>query len=305
MAGNRNSARLKTKKTNCMSCNGKIDSSTPALMCDNCLNWVCQPCSKVPLTLYNELVKFDDDSSPDWNCKTCKSTKADLKGIHKTLLEMKKDNDSRLKSVEDGLANIAASVKSTVREEVDKVKDTITESVKDNIATQVKAIVNAQYKEMKERENRANNIVIFNLNMSSSKVPQERKEHDISIIRKLFAALCPDQDDLEIKACFRLLNRKKQKADDAKKTPPIKLALRLKEQRRQFLLNSKNISTLEDDTLKGLIIARDLTIEQRQDYADLMKEKETREKNGEKLEVRNGKLVPARSRSQQPDFRIE
>jgi len=97
---------------------------------------------------------------------------------------MKKDSDTRLKNVEDGLAGIAASVKTTVREEVDKVKDSINEIVSDNIASQVKAIVNAQFKEMKERDNRANNLVIFNVKKSSSKEPQERKEHDINLIKK-------------------------------------------------------------------------------------------------------------------------
>jgi len=79
--------------------------------------------------------------------------------------------------------------------------------------------------------------------------------------------------------------------------------LKLKEQRHQLLLGSKNISGLEDETLKSIVISRDLTQEQRKDHADLMREKEEREKNGETLVVRNGKLVTARPRDQRSDFR--
>lgn len=294
------SAKAVSEKVSCTFCNSKVDDLTPALKCDNCENWVCLACSKVPLSMYQELSKCDEELSLDWNCKTCKSTKADLKGIHKTLLEMKHDNDTRLKKVEDKLEVLSGSIKTTVREEVDKVKEGISDSITENIASKVKEIVQAQVKEIDERKNRSNNIIIFKLPLCTAKEPKARKEHDTAQLKTLFSNLCPDQGELEIKTCFRLFNKKTQ-AEKAG-TPPLKVVLQSKEQRRNLLLQSKNIPDITDEDLKSCIIARDLTQEQRKESAALQKEKKDRTERGESVVIRNGAVVtvPPNQRGHSP-----
>lgn len=130
-----------------------------------------------------------------------------------------------------------------------------------NIAETVEDIVNKRVRELEDRKNRALNVVIFELKTSESALASERKAYDIDILKKLFAALCPEAGELEMKTCFRLTNRKK--TTEPKGPAPLKVILASKEQRRLLLQNSKNIASLSDVSLKGLIIARDLTAEQR------------------------------------------
>ena len=289
---------------NCIFCDSSIERKTPAVKCDMCSNWVCLPCSKLPLSMYNEMTKCDEDDAFEWKCKSCKSLKGDLKSIHKTLLDLKHDNDTRLNKVESTLADFSENMKSKVSEEVEKVKASISKSVAEDIATTVKEIVQTQLKEIEERKNRSTNLIIFNIPLSTAKDPKERNDSDVSILNDLFKALCPDKGDLQIRTCFRLINRKKRKQNateaETATTPPLKAILNSKEQRRHMLLNSKNISDLSDSALKELIVVRDLTHEQRKETSALQQEKRDRVAAGENVVIRNRKVVTAPPSS---DFR--
>lgn len=276
-----------TLKTKCIFCDTAIDTNTLALQCDNCRNWVCLPCTKMPLTMYTELNKCEDnDLALDWSCRTCRTTKADLKGIQKTLLELKKDNDARLKHVEQGLSSLTTTMTETVIEEVNKVKDSISDSVTNSIAKKVNEIVETKMKEIENRKNRSSNLIIFKLPLCTEKDAILRKQYDERQLKILFNALCPDQEELQIKTCFRLFN-KKSPSD----SPPLKAVLISKDQRRNLLLQSKNIPNLDDSTLKNLIIVRDLTQEQRKEAKDLQSEKNRRVDNGETVTIRHGQVV--------------
>ena len=75
-----------------------IDDERPALRCDICKNWICLRCTKLPKSLYLEMVKCDENEI-DWSCRVCKTTKSDLKSIGATLTELKKSSDARLSKV--------------------------------------------------------------------------------------------------------------------------------------------------------------------------------------------------------------
>ena len=108
--------------------------------------------------------------------------------------------------------------------------------------------------------------MFFKVKLSDSEIPAERKSHDIDIIKTLFSECCPGEGELDIKTCFRLINKNKPSKDI-----PIKAVLVSKEQRRHFLLNSKNIVDIDNPDLKCIVIARDLTFDQREINEEIQK----------------------------------
>ena len=183
-----------TIKVRCVFCNGSIDDSKPAIECDNCSNWICLPCSKLSKTMYTELMKCNQDSdfAIDWSCRVCRSTKSDLKGISSTLQELKSTSEARLIRVEDRLSSLEKSMKDTVVEEVEKVRSSLSTTLSGNIAKQVNELVESRVKEIEDRKNRAQNIVIFKLALCESSDKLERKEYDMQVVKDLFSSICPD-----------------------------------------------------------------------------------------------------------------
>lgn len=72
-----------------------------------------------------------------------------------------------------------------------------------------------------------------------------------------------------MKTCYRLVNKKKQND-----SPSLKVVITSKNQRRDLLLRSKDITIISDPVLKKLIIARDMTPDQRAEAKELLKKKE-------------------------------
>ena len=126
---------------------------------------------------------------------------------------------------------------------------------------------------------------------SKSVVPQERKQHDIDLVKRIYAGICPEREELQIKACFRLKSRDKQ-SDEAF---PLKVCLTSKAQRRLLLTNSKKILELTDEDLKDVIIVRDLTADQRRANKKTFQEKKKRTESGDNVEVRFGEIVSPNS----------
>ena len=282
----RTGSKSTTGSTKCIFCDTKIDKDKRALQCDNCRNWVCLECSKIPEALYTELVKCTDNDI-DWSCRVCKSMKADLKNISAALVDLKTTSETRLTRVEDRLANLEDSVKDTVKAEVDCAKTEIVDSVKSELACAIEDIVEKRVKEIEDRKNRSANLIIFKLKMSDDPEPLTRKSHDIDTVKKLYSLICPEKGELEIRTCFRLGKQKNPDGDP----PPLKVILNSKEQRRNLLLASKNITGLSDEMLKVVIVVRDLTVEQRKGNKAVESERRQRSRNGENVTIRHGQVV--------------
>ena len=202
------------------------------------------------------------------------------------LVDLKSSSDSRLATVEDKLSNLEDTMKDTVRQEVEGATSNIASSLKADLAKTVEKLVESRLKELEDRKNRNRNLIVFNLGLSKSDQPQTRKQHDLEQIKGLYTSVTTDTKELEIKALFRLTHK-----DKVTSCPPLKIVLALKEQRRLFLTNSKKISDLEDEDLSKVIIARDLTIDQRKTNKKIREEKDKRTKEGEDVEERFGEVI--------------
>lgn len=64
------------------------------------------------------------------------------------------------------------------------------------------------------------------MKQSDSHSAQERKEHDLKMVQHFFKALVPDGGDINIKTCFRLINKKNK---DDQSVKPLKVILNSRE----------------------------------------------------------------------------
>ena len=76
-----------------------------------------------------------------------------------------------------------------------------------NRSETVNAMVEQKMKELRDRQSRSMNLIMFNVKHSGSPNPQERKRHDTRMVQELFKALVPEGDELQIRTCFRLVNK--------------------------------------------------------------------------------------------------
>ena len=70
------------------------------------------------------------------------------------------------------------SIQDTVRKEVETDKIDITGVVKKDIADTVEKLVEARIKEIEDRKNRSNNLIIFNVKTSED--PDQRNERNMT-----------------------------------------------------------------------------------------------------------------------------
>ncbi|OWF42847.1 hypothetical protein KP79_PYT24532 [Mizuhopecten yessoensis] len=127
-------------------------------------------------------------------------------------------------------------------------------------------MVDARNKELEERKNKANNIVLFNVPEQSDSVPKTNKARDENVIRKISGAL--EVQDLAMLAHFRM---GKKKADF---TRPLVAVLGEKKQRKTLLEKARLIKNRMEEVLKRVVLTRDLTQEQRRERKEKLENRE-------------------------------
>ena len=123
-----------------------------------------------------------------------------------------------------------------------------------NHVTALKTSRNAELIEQKEQERRVNNIIIYGMSEEQTDVNITTKEKDQSFINDLFAAI-----EVEVipKQIIRLGN------ETAGRNRPVKVVLRNSDDKGQ-IMSSLNKLKNADESLRGISVRDDYTIEERQ-----------------------------------------
>ena len=278
----------------CLFCPAAISTNTHALNCDICKHWICLSCSKVSQSMYKEITRKDEDivgnSDFSWSCVGCRNMIPDLKVINSNLLDLKKSNDARLESVEKRMTDLESNLGKTVKEEVEGAASVLAKTVSEKVEQTVGEMVEKRIKEIENRKARASNLVFFHVKMSLSEDSSQRKFDDLDIVQRLFSELFPSDPEFKIKACFRLMNKKKPSSDPLS-TKPLKVICEHKDQRRKLLQESSRITDIDDPLLKNIVIVRDLTPEQRVENKKLYFEKLKMKKMGQSVVERFGNVI--------------
>eukprot|EP00794_Sanderia_malayensis_P010395 gene10395-11479_t len=175
-----------------------IDEDDELLECERCQEWICRECAGLSVQQYSLINEAGIGLHFHWYCHTCKD--AALKAV-------RTDND-----IEEWCKNFMESfgkeIREEMKEEVKAVKLSLEKKIKDEIDTVNQRIdsinlgaigtdtkqqedekTEAMLEEMKEREIRKHNLVIFNLEESKATDPEDRKQEDQEAIRKLLAKI--------------------------------------------------------------------------------------------------------------------
>ena len=157
--------------------------------------------------------------------------------------------------------------------EIIEAKQVSTEAWLEKVETRVKKVAVAGnsskevWEELKERERRETNLIIYNVCESTSAEKRECEDSDLRGLQKLFNLIGANLDVVD---SVKFTRREGEKKDNLPRV--LKVVLRRKEFRDTVLANAHKLSRCEEEHWKKVSVVSDLTKLQRQDEADLRKQ---------------------------------
>ena len=176
--------------------------------------------------------------------------------------------EKRLDDLEKQLKKSTETTEKAIKEVISAEKKSSASS--DELKTTVMS-------EIQEQENRKTNLVIYNLQESTSDVPDERKDHDTTRIREMLVTIGVDEIDADDIVSLRRFGQQCVTAapestdtgqpaaaptPTAKKPRPVLLSFKTPHHRRDVLLNARKLA---NTPLKHLSVCPDLTKNQQKE----------------------------------------
>ena len=244
----------------CHRCELPVDKT---ITCSGCKLTFCLRCGKISETLYN-CITAGEMNDFHWSCKSCKSTFPSLQNISASLEDFKGKYENRMSNLEQKVENIKHTTKQEVTSQISSMKQDIIDSLKSDI----NVVVDKRNRELEDRKRRELNITLFNLPEHNSYDNSENKRKDEIDVRSISASL--GLEILNIVTTYRL-GKKVQS-----KTRPLRVVLDSKSQRKFLLDNARHISSKTSEIYQSVVIAKDLTPEQRKERREKIQEKKRR-----------------------------
>jgi hypothetical protein len=225
--------------------------------------------------------------------------------VNKAMNELSLDLARRLDFIEKNITqkfqNIEADTRLIINNvdkmgaKIDKINTAIAKNESNTISAKstvldkpIEMAVNFALREQDERESKSKNIILFNIPESENKDFKIRIDYDIAKVKEI-------TDTLEINPVIEKVIRLGK--FDENKQRPLLLKLLDTEEKEDFLINAKKLGRLiPDDPRKRVVIKRDLTKNERELEKILVVELKERRTHGEKLVIRNGKIVTLRTK---------
>ena len=245
------------KKYPCIICSAEVGGKSGGVQCTYCDRWVHPKCADISKAHF-ELYKLP---SCQYICTTCVKVstkiKKEIQHLQVKQMEMRED-------IEHNKEEIA-----TQKKRMDKVEKKVEDLDPAKIIEQSR---DSMLKELRERDSRKDNLVIYQVEEPEMVNGQERKEHDIKKIIELFEFMaCPMTGD-GIKFIFRVGERK----DDRPGPRPIIICLKDSGARKYILENARRLASSKYERIS---ITPDLTPLQRKEEEELRKEATSRNNN--------------------------
>ena len=253
----------------CIRCNEHVKTRTEAVECTLCNQWVhvkCEPDitpeTYKALCAAAEARRSGSKCALNWSCASCSSyaTKfnTSILELHMRLRKMEANCSENTKDIELVQKNMEI-----LQGKVDAIS---VDSVSKNTTTTI-------FNEIRERDLRKNNVIIYNLDEPQGSNKEERLTKD----KKSLRDLCDEIDvklnlDEDCKFVTRLGKF------DKEKTRPMLVGLHNDDIKRSILSNARKLNKTKDN----IKISHDLTNQQRSEEKELLNEAET--KNGERTE---------------------
>lgn len=291
-----------------------VDDVSNMLECEVCELHYCQACLKLSVSEYEFLSKRED---MHWFCARCEDG---------TLLSIKTDREiaercaDYFKVLEDKIKNMETDMGSKVdmqqfiqleevidtkvdKVQMDQLEDRVSkiernfgnrasstpsgrETVRDS-----EELVNENLTELRDRESRKENLVLFNIPESTSDDTDSRKLYDIAETTELL------ESELNVQTEVANPVRLGKKQMNSRYPRPLRVTVESERTKWKILKAAKNLKESRKEEYKAVFIKRDMTRMERAQEEDLRKQladkrKEAEEK-GEQCTwiIRRGKLI--------------
>ena len=300
----------------------KIDEIS--IQCDECEEWYHKGCIKVT----DDQWKILDSASSSilFKCDHCVISKTklskDMTELKSEMSAMRTDMSNLAKIMAENNASlinqlettlmpkIEAKIDQKIEEKFKELKESNEKSVEEKIELNLKQYkelnatnkndqldieksirqhVSEEIEEMKEQEERKNNVIIFNVKETPSEREEESKAADLNNIKEILTFSNPELADQINDLNETSISRMGRLNADATKPRPIKLSVKNTKTKFQILKNSQKMKDCTSHTKIGF--KKDLTKKQQQEESVLRAELEERKKAGDDVVIYKRKVI--------------
>ena len=157
-------------------------------------------------------------------------------------------------------------------------------ALKEKVDSSLKKVEYEFLNDLRESEQRKDNVMIFGLMESLASSPSESNEHDLALIKSLSSKL--GVQHLQVRNCFRLGQRTNARPR------PIKLTCQNSEQRLFLLRSAFRIPKLDASLgFSRVFVKPDLTRKEQEAERQLHLELKMRREAGEDIRIRDGCII--------------
>ena len=258
--------------TICPDCKLVVDDQSKAVECEVCDRWYHTSCQNISNALYEVLI-CEETTNISWYCKGCNQ------GAKRIMTKICKLNE-RQERVENGLVMLTelhqnlndriTSLGSSLDERLniqEKVNEERFTTMESSFALRMQILKTQSVdgaadmaREMEDRQERANNIIMFNVPESSAGSRIEQQGDDMTIVKKMCVILGADN--------AQVITRRLGKKIETE-TRPIRVEVMDINNKKTILKNARHLREEEDLALRNVFISQDLTPSQREEQKEL------------------------------------
>ena len=273
----------------CPLCSRCVDGSEQGLLCDGCNSWVHTKCMKMT----DSEVEMWSKTDHPWFCRSCRGeVKQNSLGMKK-MMQMMSEMMAKLNKNEDDNNDIRANNR-VLGELLDSIEESITDmkgSVRDSILSEIKGEIKREIsselreelvsrsQEQEEKQKRQRNLIIYNADESETNEAEPEEGGDRMLCSNLFKGIL-GVNDVNIQEVIRLGKRHGGEIPQ-RKSRPILVKLDSPWGKYDILKNARKLKFCDDVKMRKIIIAPDLTVNERVKDRALRDELKRRREAGE------------------------
>lgn len=259
------------KKYPCLVCNVEITGKTGSVECSFCEKWVHPKCGNISKAHLEILLA---STTTYWTCDPCHvvagKVKKEIRHLQSSQDQMRKEMGARMDSLQEDQDTQKARMDSFEKQLV--------------LLNKEKNNNDAVYKEMRDRENRRENLVIHQIPEAPTSLKGgERREFDANRAMELFQFIGCAVRREDIKFIYR-----PGETTEPNRPRPVILSLQDEAMKKRILSNTRKLANSKFDRVS---IIPDLTPQQRKEEDDLRKETERLNNELDSMESLNWEWV--------------
>ena len=253
---------MASRKTDypCLRCKEHVAKNTESVQCSLCEHWVHKKCEKMSDETFKVLCNaVKEGLGMYWACTACTSYSTKF---NKSIMELGR----RVTKVEEMMKEKEADM-DNMKREVEAIKATVN-SVNRKVESGLDNQNASVFKELRDRENRKNNVVFHNLPEPQGRTKEERIQEDNNLVEEVCGLI---DVPIKMQAAARFTVRLGKFTKDGCR--PVLVGYKDTTVKDKVLDNARALNRLDDGSQwKKVTIVPDLTKLQRKEEDDLRKE---------------------------------